>query len=297
MLLFKKKFLAAIRSREKTQTVRIWRACRMRAGQRSYIPGVGYIRITAVDHAPLAELTEEDARLDGFSSRADLVAEIERIYPQGLSDGARPYRIRFEVFDEATQRRMRGERSSPPKPPARESRLRRERPEDTDDATHALVYWRDYRRNWERRHDADRRWHWHSNARILAELTAGDRVWFVAPGAAVERMPRHAGFLVAIWEVQMVTPNPDDDLAYPAADYAHRLVANPDASYLLDEPIGIDALLRRPESDTRLHIGRVLQGPRRLRREVVERLMALMRDTLKPCAAGSAHPASTLREY
>ena len=40
MLLFKKKFLAAIRSGRKTQTIRLWKHQRMRSGQRSYIPGV-----------------------------------------------------------------------------------------------------------------------------------------------------------------------------------------------------------------------------------------------------------------
>ena len=45
MLLFKKKFLPAIRAGEKTQTIRLWKFRHLRSGQRSYIPGVGYIRI------------------------------------------------------------------------------------------------------------------------------------------------------------------------------------------------------------------------------------------------------------
>ena len=48
MLLFKKKFLPAIRSGEKTQTIRLWNVCRMKSGQRSYIPGAGYIRLALV---------------------------------------------------------------------------------------------------------------------------------------------------------------------------------------------------------------------------------------------------------
>ena len=48
MLLFKKKFLPAIRARHKTQTIRLWSVCRMRSGQRSYIPGAGYIRVAMV---------------------------------------------------------------------------------------------------------------------------------------------------------------------------------------------------------------------------------------------------------
>jgi hypothetical protein len=55
MLLFKKKFLPAIRSAAKTQTIRLWPFCRMKPGQRSYIPGAGYIRILAVDKVELGE--------------------------------------------------------------------------------------------------------------------------------------------------------------------------------------------------------------------------------------------------
>ena len=38
----------------------------MKSGQRSYIPGIGYIRITAVDQVEIDDLTDEDAQLDGF---------------------------------------------------------------------------------------------------------------------------------------------------------------------------------------------------------------------------------------
>ena len=49
MLLFKKKFLPAIRSGEKTQTIRLWKWRMMRPGQRSYIPGAGYVAIERVE--------------------------------------------------------------------------------------------------------------------------------------------------------------------------------------------------------------------------------------------------------
>ena len=61
MLLFKKKFMAAIRSGEKTQTIRLWNACRMKSGQRSYIPGAGYIRVLEVVPVDIDQLTDADA--------------------------------------------------------------------------------------------------------------------------------------------------------------------------------------------------------------------------------------------
>ena len=67
MLLFKKKFLPAIRSGEKTQTIRLWPFCRMKAGQRSYIPGAGYIRVLGVDQIALSALSDVDAQPDNHS--------------------------------------------------------------------------------------------------------------------------------------------------------------------------------------------------------------------------------------
>ena len=49
MLLFKKKFLDAIRNGTKTQTIRVWKRSFLKTGQRSYIPGAGYINIELVE--------------------------------------------------------------------------------------------------------------------------------------------------------------------------------------------------------------------------------------------------------
>lgn len=98
MLLFKKKFLEQIRRGEKTQTIRLWKFRRMRAGQRSYIPGAGYIEITAVDEVALPELTDEDALRDGFPSADALRREIEELYPQQLAAGHRAFRLIFRVM-------------------------------------------------------------------------------------------------------------------------------------------------------------------------------------------------------
>jgi hypothetical protein len=98
MLLFKKKFLELIRAGSKSQTIRLWKVCRFRAGQRSYIPGVGYIRITEIDPVQLEELTDDDARLDGFASAAALLAEVHSLYADRLAEGYRAFRLRFRVL-------------------------------------------------------------------------------------------------------------------------------------------------------------------------------------------------------
>jgi hypothetical protein len=102
MLLFKKKFLDAIRAGEKTQTVRLWKHRRMRAGQRSYIPGAGYIQVDQVDEVQLEDLTDEDARRDGFATAALLRTELAELYREQLSAGYRAYRVIFRTVDPPT---------------------------------------------------------------------------------------------------------------------------------------------------------------------------------------------------
>jgi hypothetical protein len=98
VLLFKKEFLPAIRRGEKTQTIRLWTHRRMKAGQRSYIPGAGAIRIAAVDEVRLDQLTDADAQPDGFATAEELRREIARLYPDQLARGCRAYRVVFVLL-------------------------------------------------------------------------------------------------------------------------------------------------------------------------------------------------------
>jgi hypothetical protein len=110
VLLFKKKFLEAIQQGRKTQTVRLWKWRKMKPGQRSYIPGAGYIQIGKVDEVALAALTDEDAKLDGFDSAAALRREIEQLYPTQLAAGYKAFRIRFTLLPPEVQQQMREEK-------------------------------------------------------------------------------------------------------------------------------------------------------------------------------------------
>lgn len=99
MLLFKKKFLDAIRAGEKTQTIRLWKHRMMKAGQRSYTPGIGPIRIKAVEQVAVEALTDADARPDGFADADSLRAELQDIYGDKLAAGYQAYRVTFEVAE------------------------------------------------------------------------------------------------------------------------------------------------------------------------------------------------------
>jgi hypothetical protein len=103
VLLFKKRFLPAIRAGEKTQTVRLWPFRRMRSGQRSYIPGAGPIIIDSVDVVTLDELTDADACLDGLTDAPALRAEFARLYSAQLDQGWTTFRIRFHLAPPAPE--------------------------------------------------------------------------------------------------------------------------------------------------------------------------------------------------
>ncbi len=100
----KKTFLPAIRAGSKTQTVRLWKHRRMRAGQQSYIPGAGHIDVEAVDEVRVEKLTDADALTDGFDSAAALRAALREIYPAELAAGYQAYRVRFRLVRPAARR-------------------------------------------------------------------------------------------------------------------------------------------------------------------------------------------------
>lgn len=96
MLLFKARFLDLIRTGRKVQTVRCWRRRPPAVGSVQRVHRLGALRITGVDHITPADLTDEDARADGFGSLAELHGAIRECYGAGPPPaGARWYRIRF----------------------------------------------------------------------------------------------------------------------------------------------------------------------------------------------------------
>ena len=101
VILLKKKCLDLVRSGAKRQTIRVWPKRRLRAGQREFIPGLGRIRITAFERVSPDDLTDEDARLDGFASREALIAELAALYGDRLAD-VPCFRIGFTYPAEAS---------------------------------------------------------------------------------------------------------------------------------------------------------------------------------------------------
>jgi hypothetical protein len=111
MLLFKKKFIDLIRSGVKTQTIRLWKHRQMKQGQRSYIPGIGYITISGVQEVALNELKDSDAVPDGFATADALRKELHSLYAERIQQGFRAFRIGFRVLSPQEQERVKEEKA------------------------------------------------------------------------------------------------------------------------------------------------------------------------------------------
>ena len=97
-LLFKKKFHDAIRSGRKTQTVRLWEKCRLKEGRAYRVAGLGLMRVTRIERVRISDLTENDALLDGFESRKELLDELQGIYNVKSLAGKWCFRVRFDFL-------------------------------------------------------------------------------------------------------------------------------------------------------------------------------------------------------
>jgi hypothetical protein len=96
-LLFKKAFHPAILSGRKTTTLRRWRNCRLKPGDRVQTPGIGTLVVDSVCSIEWERLTDADASADGFASLAELNRIIRRIYPDIANDGKSWFKLHFHV--------------------------------------------------------------------------------------------------------------------------------------------------------------------------------------------------------
>jgi hypothetical protein len=111
-LFFKKPLQLALRAGRKRTTIRRWPSERpaLRAGQRVFSPGLGWLLIDAVEAVDLAALADDDARADGFETVARLRQVLASVYPHHRADGKHWFRVCFRVDElrpDATTRQHR----------------------------------------------------------------------------------------------------------------------------------------------------------------------------------------------
>jgi len=95
MLLFRKIYYDAIRCGTKTTTLRYWPRAMIRAGSLHTVRGLGRIRIHAVRVVRWKDLTDADARADGFADLASLRRALRRYYPPEARRGRTLYQVHF----------------------------------------------------------------------------------------------------------------------------------------------------------------------------------------------------------
>ena len=98
MLLMKKVFFEAIRAGEKTTTLRYWQRRMVRPGGLHTVPGLGKVHIDESRPVELGDLTDADAKADGFKSLRALKTALSDLYPPEYRQGRKLYMVRF-TFD------------------------------------------------------------------------------------------------------------------------------------------------------------------------------------------------------
>ena len=95
MLLMKKMFFDAIRRGQKTTTLRYWHSPRAKPGSVHTVPGLGRLAINDIRAVRPADLTDDDARADGFDSLRALRKALNELYPVSKRQGRTLYRVTF----------------------------------------------------------------------------------------------------------------------------------------------------------------------------------------------------------
>jgi hypothetical protein len=97
-LLFRKEFHEPIRSGRKRQTVRFWKQRPVKPGGHMHSPRLGRFRIVDIVEIDPAELTDDDARLDGFDSVAALHAKLVELYGSIAPPGRKCFKLTFDFL-------------------------------------------------------------------------------------------------------------------------------------------------------------------------------------------------------
>ncbi len=95
VLLMKRQFYDAIRSGEKTTTLRYWKRLMVKPGSVHTIPHLGKVHIDAVDIVEIDDLTEDDARCDGMASLDEIRRGLAELYDDQARQERTLYRVRF----------------------------------------------------------------------------------------------------------------------------------------------------------------------------------------------------------
>ena len=95
MLLFQKRFHKGILSGAIDRTFRLWPTARVKAGSRYRCHPIGVLEVDSVDRRHVGEISEDDARKAGFSSRSELLEFLAQMARRPLPETLELFLIRF----------------------------------------------------------------------------------------------------------------------------------------------------------------------------------------------------------
>ena len=94
----KKTFFDAIRCGEKTTTLRYWQRQHVNPGSVQFVRGLGKLRIDDVRKINFNQLTDNDARRDGFDNLLELDKTLDEIYTREQRDARELFLIQFTLI-------------------------------------------------------------------------------------------------------------------------------------------------------------------------------------------------------
>jgi len=145
-----------------------------------------------------------------------------------------------------------------------------------------LIYWKNFARDCKSNEFArtEPLADWRTNSqRLHAQLKQGDRFWFIAAGESCDAALPLGGYLVNAFSVRSVTDNAGDDPEYSPEDFRFTVLAEPDKCVWFSPPLLADQIVRPAGHAADVHIGSLLQGPRKLTDAAVISLVALISDS------------------
>ena len=94
---FKKEFLEAVIKEEKKQTIRKWDKCFLKEGQKIFINYKYPAIVEKIIRKRFSEIDEEDAKLNGYSSKEELKKSVKEVY-QDIDENSFIFIIRFHLI-------------------------------------------------------------------------------------------------------------------------------------------------------------------------------------------------------
>ena len=133
------------------------------------------------------------------------------------------------------------------------------------------IYWKNFARESNQGDWPCTRW-W-TNSDRLGRCANGGRLWLFTSGVKCGMADEKAAYLVELFTVDEVETDRGGDSGYPAEEFRFLIRGREARCVAVHPPLSVDDVLRPPEYPVTLPVGTILQSPRKLREDVLLRLV------------------------